>query len=124
MIHRKAEETKPSPIASQDAIGVRYARLIGLEHGAPNVVLRHFEVEAGGHTPRHAHPWEHEVYILAGSGTLRTDGAETALSPGDSVLVLPNEVHQFAAGPEGIGFLCIVPPEGDAGTSYASGSKG
>jgi quercetin dioxygenase-like cupin family protein len=122
MIHRKADKTKPSPISAENACGIRYARLIGVEHGAPTVVLRHFEVDAGGHTPRHAHPWEHEVYILTGSGTLRTEGTETVLSPGDSVLVLPNEIHQFSAGPEGMGFLCIVPPEGDTGLTYSPGS--
>ena len=115
MIHRKAADTVPAPIETGGAEGIRYARLIGLEHGAPNVILRHFFIDEGGHSPRHAHPWEHEVYVLSGAGSLTTASGETRLAPGDSVLVAPDEEHQFKAGTGGLAFLCIVPPEGDAG---------
>ncbi len=115
MLHRKASETAPRPIEAEGAKGIRYARLVGVEHGAPNVVMRHFIIEDGGHTPLHAHPWEHEVYVLSGSGSVVTAGGEAPLAPGDSLLVKPGEEHQFRAGDQGLGFLCIVPPEGDAG---------
>ena len=33
---------------------------------APNFGMRLFEVEAGGATDHHQHPWEHEVFIVSG----------------------------------------------------------
>ena len=48
--------------------------------GAPNFTMRHFEVAPGGRTPFHAHPWEHEVYVLSGTGKVRQKGGERAPS--------------------------------------------
>jgi len=38
--------------------------------------MRMFEVEAGGHTPFHSHDWEHEVFVLHGTGALVTEEGE------------------------------------------------
>ncbi len=75
----------------------------------PNFVLRVFTLEPGGRTPRHSHPWEHEVYVLSGKG--RTEGdAELDLAPGDAVYVQPQETHSFVnTGDEDLRFVCVVP---------------
>ena len=50
----------------EGAAGCRVRWLIGEGDNAPNFAMRKFEVAPGGHTPRHFHDYEHEVYVLAG----------------------------------------------------------
>jgi quercetin dioxygenase-like cupin family protein len=67
-------------------------------------------VAAGGHTPQHTHPYEHEVFILEGEGQVLEGDVAHPLRPGDVVYVRPDEVHQFrntGSGP--LKFLCLVP---------------
>jgi len=90
--------------------------LIGPGQGAPGFAMRRFTIAAGGHTPRHSHPWEHEVYVLAGRGEARSPNGSTPVGPGDFVFVPPGDEHQFAnPGDAPFEFLCIVPLEGDDG---------
>jgi quercetin dioxygenase-like cupin family protein len=78
--------------------------------GAPTFALRLFEVEPGAATPHHSHPHEHEVYILSGQALLRGKSQQRSLDPGDTVLVLPNDEHQFInAGRGPLRFLCAIP---------------
>lgn len=100
----KSEEV-PSP-----AEGVSVRWLITEETGAPNFAMREFTVQPGGSTPRHTHPWEHEVYILAGEGAVFGEGGEEQIAPGDVVFVPPDEEHQFRnIGAEELRFLCLIP---------------
>jgi quercetin dioxygenase-like cupin family protein len=101
---------KPNPVKDEGAVGARMAVLIGPQEGAPNFVMRRIELDAGGCTPYHSHAWEHVVYILEGTGKLKNQSEPLDLKPGSSVLVLPNEEHQFAADPESpLVFLCTIP---------------
>ena len=84
--------------------------LIGSDQGAPNFVMRLFTLEEGGFSPYHAHPWEHEVFVLAGEGIVKGIGVEKYVSAGDFIFVPPNEEHQFrSSGKEPFEFLCIIP---------------
>ena len=88
--------------------------LIGPEQGARNFVMRLFTVGAGGCSPYHTHDWEHEVFILSGEGTVKSDSGSTLVSAGDFVYVPPNKEHQFLnAGPDPFEFLCLVPASGE-----------
>ena len=75
----------------------------------PNFVMRVFTVKPGGHTPRHTHPFEHEVFVLSGRG--RAVGNETLpMSPGDALYVPPNDPHCFEnAGDDDLRIICVVP---------------
>ena len=96
--------------------GVQKRVLIGPRQGATRFVMRHFTVAPQGHSPEHAHPWEHEVYVLCGRGRVRFDDGATEVGPGDFVFVPPMEKHQFLnAGDKPFEFLCIVPSQGDDG---------
>ncbi len=101
----------------QGAVGVTIREVITPADGAPTFSLRVFEVDPGGSTPRHAHSWEHEVFVLAGRGVAwcEADG-DTELGPGDTVLVAPEEAHQFrCVGDEVFRFICLIPnPPGSA----------
>ncbi|MCD5416336.1 cupin domain-containing protein [Candidatus Bipolaricaulota bacterium] len=88
--------------------------LIGPEQGAKNFVMRLFSMKEGGCSPYHTHPWEHEVFVLSGSGTVKAIDKMTAVSVGDFVYVPGNEEHQFLnAGKEPFEFLCLVPVSGE-----------
>ena len=96
--------------ASEEAPGVEMRVVVGPEQGAPNFVMRVFEVQPGSSTPFHTHPWEHEVFILSGRGKVVGADGEHELVPGTTVLVEPNEVHHFANdGQEPLNLLCFVP---------------
>ncbi len=85
-------------------------QLIGSDEGAPNFAMRKFEVAVGGFTPRHSHPYEHEIFILAGTGIAVEGNREHPIETGDTIYVAPDEVHQFRnTGPEPLKFLCLVP---------------
>ena len=94
----------------QGAKDVKIRWLITEQDGATNFVMRHFEIGPGGHTPHHEHPWEHEVFILTGSGVATGPGGEEAFGPGDVFLVPGGEVHQFRnTGAESVTMLCLIP---------------
>jgi quercetin dioxygenase-like cupin family protein len=91
--------------------------LIGSQDGAPNFALRHFVVEPGGHTPRHAHNYEHEVVMLEGRARVEQGEEFAEVSSGDVLLIRPNQVHQFVNTGDGpLRFLCLVPVTYDCGT--------
>jgi quercetin dioxygenase-like cupin family protein len=92
-----------------DSRGAEMRPLIAREDGAPGFAMRLFNLEPAGYTPCHAHPWEHQVYVLDGGGTVRSQDGERALRPGDAVFVAPHETHQFHAGPRGLQFICCAP---------------
>jgi quercetin dioxygenase-like cupin family protein len=97
-------------VAEAGAAGVTIRVLMGDNVGAPNFITRHFEVAPGGHTPFHAHPWEHETFILSGKGRVRRKDGVTEVGPGSFVYVPPGEEHAFEnAGPGVFSFLCVIP---------------
>ena len=98
-----------SSVTEVGAKGARIKWLISEKDGAPNFIMRHFSVEAGGFTPLHAHDWEHEVYVLEGQGKVRYENGEERIQPGDAILIPPGKKHQFQAGSETLKFICIVP---------------
>ncbi|MBN1755939.1 cupin domain-containing protein [bacterium] len=97
-------------VVSEDTRGVNVRWLISEKDEAPNFAMRRFVVEQGGNTPFHDHPWEHEVYILGGSGSLIFEGKKYKLLPGVFAYIPPNTKHQFInSGEESLEFLCLVP---------------
>ena len=110
---RPIAEAGTKPVQMEGVKGVRMAVMVGREDGAPNFALRQFVVEPGGHSPRHSHDYEHEVFIVQGSGTVLLGGTEHAIKAGDVVYVPADEEHQFRAGAgndgPGMTFLCLVP---------------
>jgi len=108
---RKVSEVEAQEVGAE-APGVVKQVLIGPEEGARNFVLRRFDVEPGGNTPRHFHEWEHEVYVLAGEGELICDDGILKLGPDCVVFVPGGEEHQFRnPGDCTLSFLCIIPAQ-------------
>ena len=104
------EQVTAEPVQMDGAVGCRIRCLIGPEDGAPSFSMRQFEVAPGGHTPKHSHAYEHEVFILEGAGVVLEGDREHPLRAGVTVLVPPNQVHQFRnTGPGPLKFLCLIP---------------
>ncbi|MCH2161462.1 MAG: cupin domain-containing protein, partial [Phycisphaerales bacterium] len=91
--HLDPSDTAPVDMDGVDGVSMRI--LLGREHGMENFSMRHFVVEPGGHTPRHQHPYEHQVIVLAGEGEAEHDGSTMSIAPGEVLHVEPDKVHQF-----------------------------
>jgi quercetin dioxygenase-like cupin family protein len=103
-------QVEQAPVTMEGSSGCKVRWLVDETTGAPNFAMREYEVAPGGYTPRHSHPYEHEVFVLEGRGIVMEGDAEHRLAPGDVVLVAPNDVHQFRnTGPTPLRFLCLVP---------------
>lgn len=78
----------------------------------PNFALRYFRIKKDGHSPKHNHPYEHEIYVLSGKGKVYIDGEETNFEKDFFIYVPPNKVHQIInIGEKDLEFLCIIPTE-------------
>jgi quercetin dioxygenase-like cupin family protein len=103
-------EVKAEKAAEEGASKLKVRWLITQDVGAPNFAMRLFEMEPGGHSPLHAHPWEHEVFILEGEGVVVGANEAIRFKPGDVIFIPPNEKHQFKNdGNKAVRFLCLVP---------------
>jgi quercetin dioxygenase-like cupin family protein len=104
------EEVEAKPVTDPGARGVSIRVLMGENVGAPTFTMRHFSLAQGGSTPYHSHPWEHEVYVLSGTGKVLRKGGETEVAKGSFVYVPLDEEHSFVnAGDNSFEFLCIIP---------------
>ena len=96
------------------AEGLRKGVLVGAEHGAPNLAIRRFVLEAGGEVPRHTNEIEHEQYVLNGEYVVGVGGEEFTVSAGDSLHVPAGTVHWYRNEGEKPGaFICAVPAGDD-----------
>ncbi|MEA3253410.1 MAG: cupin domain-containing protein [Chloroflexota bacterium] len=94
--------------------GIEKRIVIGPQDGAPNFVMRVFDLAAGKTSPNHSHDWEHEGFVLAGEGALLGEEGEIPMKPGDAFFVPPNQKHCMTnRGKETFRFVCVVPLRGE-----------
>lgn len=116
MIRTRIDPEDTAPVAMDGVKDVSMRILLGREHGMPNFSMRHFVVAPGGHTPHHAHDYEHEVVVLAGTGEAEQAGETSEIAAGDVLFVRADAIHQFRnTGEQPLQFLCLVPKERDGG---------
>ena len=102
------------PVQMDGATGCQVRWLVSKTDGAPHFAMRLFEVAPGGHTPRHHHPYEHEIFVLEGEGLVYQGDRPHELKPGTTVLVEADEIHQFRnTGNQALKFLCLIPNSAD-----------
>ncbi len=111
MMIKNMFEVPAQPVVMEGADNVTVRVLIGPQDQAPTFAMRLFEAAPSGHTPFHAHDFEHEVIVLEGDVALVTDDGEIPLKPNDVLLVAPNERHQFknCSDTNPARFICLVP---------------
>ncbi|MBN2397735.1 MAG: cupin domain-containing protein [Deltaproteobacteria bacterium] len=91
--------------------GVKKRVVIGEKEGAPNFIMRIFDLEPGASSPLHEHPWEHEIFVLEGRAVARnSEGVETPIREGDTIFIPPGEEHCLTNRGEGaFRFMCLIP---------------
>ena len=113
MLVKRINDVKQETVTGADVSGARIQWLLGETSGAPNFYLRLIELEPGGYTPYHNHPWEHEIVFLEGSGRINTEAGPIPVEKDKFALVPGNETHQFEnTGATPLKFLCLIPKEG------------
>jgi len=100
-------------VAGDGAAGASIRWLIDEEHdGAGIFVMRMIELEPGGYSPHHTHPYEHQNFVVDGHGELRLGEEIRPLGPGDVALVPAGLRHQYRnTGSTTLRFLCFIPAE-------------
>lgn len=68
------------------------------------------EINAGASSAFHTHPWEHQVFVVAGQGAV-TDGQDPIpFRAGDVVVIPVGQPHQFVnVGDSHVLFVCLLP---------------
>lgn len=112
MILKKRSELNRKDVGDPEARNVDFYPAITAGDGAPNFAMRLFEIGAEGNTPFHAHEWEHEVYIIDGSGFILEENKKTPIGKSDFLFVESGEKHSFSAGSDGLKMICVVPNKG------------
>lgn len=101
-------------VTMEGSSGCQVRWLLSRDDGAPSFAMRQFEVEPGGYTPRHSHPYEHEIYVVDGQGEVYENDRPHTIKTGDVVLVKPDDIHQFKnTGDKTLKFLCLIPNSAD-----------
>src|SRR5450756_2293530 len=70
------------PMVGDGIEGVVKRVLVSPEEGWDGWVMRLFDIDPGGHTPKHAHDWPHVNFVAAGRGELHLDGEDHQLEAG------------------------------------------
>ena len=95
---------------SELAKGIAARVVIGKRDGANNFCMRVFEIAPGGHTPKHSHAWEHEMFIHAGEGEVYGNDRWNPIASGSVVFIPGHEEHQIRnTGKELLVVICVIP---------------
>jgi len=104
---QKHEVTHPA------ALNAAMKVLVSPSEGWEGYVMRVVEVEVGGFTPRHSHPWPHINYMIEGEGYVLYDNELKEVESGSFAFIPSGMEHQFQnRGNKVFKFICIVPEEG------------
>ncbi|MFC1615750.1 cupin domain-containing protein [Patescibacteria group bacterium] len=106
----KIDELASENVQMTDAKNVVLKILIGPDDDSKDIIMRHFTVLPGGHTPLHNHEFEHVIKIEKNKGIMiDKNGREHEVGPGHCAYVEPNEKHQFKNPfDEPFEFICII----------------
>ena len=78
-------DVKPEKVTTgMDKATIRW--LVTKETGAKRFAMRMVDAEPGADRAPHHHPWEHEVLILEGHGTLRKEDGDVPIEPGTCII--------------------------------------
>ena len=84
--------------------------VIGKADGDTRFCMRVFEISQGGHSAKHSHDYEHQVFVHSGRGRLWNGERWLDIGP-ESVIHIPGgEEHQIKnENPETLVFVCCIP---------------
>ncbi|MFQ6069681.1 MAG: cupin domain-containing protein [Candidatus Aminicenantales bacterium] len=110
MVIKRKEEIREEPVEEKEVKDVMRRILIGPDDGKTSIIMRHFKLLPGGHTPLHSHTHEHVVKVESGRGVVVDEyGKENVVSEGYCLLIEGGRNHQFR-NPyhKPFEFLCII----------------
>jgi quercetin dioxygenase-like cupin family protein len=108
--HYRDVATLPVEGIEEATQGVAIRRVISDVDGATDFTMDVFEIEPGGHSTRHQHPWEHQVFVVSGTGMVTGDMEPASFGPGDVIFVPADEPHHFVNdGAAQVVFVCSIP---------------
>ena len=102
-------------------------RLVSADDSPPTYTMMYQEIAPDQTSTHHIHPWEHEVFIIEGSGTLICDGKEYPVQAGDGILI-PGNVDHITINNGGQGTIRrlevnpLIAAQGGAGAGGTIGS--
>jgi quercetin dioxygenase-like cupin family protein len=102
------DEVPENPVPPEMGSGAYIRWLISEKDGAPTFYMRLFRLEAGAHIAAHFHPWEHEIFILEGSGRIRIGSKIYNVREGVFLYIPANVEHEYWADTP-MRFLCMIP---------------
>jgi quercetin dioxygenase-like cupin family protein len=103
------EDIIPESYAAKAFEGVVKHVLVGPKDGAPNFVVRYFQLEPGSSSRLERHAHDHGVVILHGEARVQLNDDFFTIGPMDSVYVAGNDLHQFSnIGEKSLGFICVI----------------
>ncbi len=111
MIKKNINEVPMEDVNIDGAKDVKVQWIFGEKDNVPTFYFRIFHVKKGGQTPKHKHPWEHEILILQGKGKVYYEGEYIEFKEGDAFFIPPNKEHCFYAETDGK-FICLIPKGG------------
>jgi len=110
MIVKAVQTVEELPVTEAGARGTTIRWMLNSSDGVPTFAMRYFVVKPGGSTPRHSHPWEHEVFVIKGACTAFYEGETRHIDPDHAIYIEPEAIHSFAnEGTEDLVFLCMIP---------------
>ncbi len=101
-------EVKEEPVPSDMAERTTIRWLIAEKDGAENFYMRLFKMDKNAHINAHFHPWEHEIFVIKGTGRVRIGSKTYEVKEGMAIYIPPNVEHEYWSLEE-LMFLCIIP---------------
>ena len=111
MIKKHISEIEAEAVSINGARGATIQWLITDQDGAQHFAMRRFEIAPHGIVPLHAHPEEHEIYVISGKANiLEESGEKVEVTAGSILYIPPFEKHGYEiVGTKPFIFLCIIP---------------
>lgn len=106
--YQDVESLASELVGINDAQGLGIRPLIGKRDGAQLFSMSVLELEPGGHTPEHAHQREEQLFVISGSGEIKTGRETHALESGHAVFLPSDEMHQVTNPGSGPLVLLVV----------------
>ncbi len=107
MSYEDVDAERVDPSMAEGEVTIRW--LISDKDGAKTFYMRLFEMPPKARIKPHFHPWEHEIFILKGSGKLRIGKTWHDVHDEMFIYIPPNVEHEYEAGGDGLSFLCLIP---------------
>jgi quercetin dioxygenase-like cupin family protein len=109
MIAGEMTEVREEPLQISGARDVTIRWLIGEKEGADIFFTRYVTIKKGGVIPLHAHPQEHQQFVVEGQGVVFTEERKVELRPGSFVYIRGGEKHGMEnTGDNDLGLICCV----------------